>query len=389
MLIPTVIIMDLLAGMEFDLFVPSFPELQSYFNLSPFQVELTLSVNFIGYCIGLLVVGELGDRFGRKPIIGWGLIIFIIGSLICLSANTYDLLLAGRFLQGLGIASPAILSFLIIADAYSLKKQQFLLSLLNGTKNLSVAMAPVVGSYITQIFHWRGNFYTLLSIGVMTLLMTLFFIPTYKPSSKTRMPIAQSYTSIFKSNILILLIIYFILMFIPYWIFVGISPLLYMKDLGVSLSHFGYYQGSLALTFALGSLIFGFMINHFNQRKMLWLGNQIFIISFISLVFISIINTSNPLLITLNFLPFVIGQIIPSNILYPLFLNLMPEAKARLTALIQGGQLLFASLGLQIAGHFYQGSFREIGIIVASIILMDILIMFFIINKWSNIQSFS
>ncbi len=63
----TVILMDLLAGMEFDLFVPSFPQLQSQFHLSSFLVESLLSVNFIGYCISLFIVGGLADNFGRKP----------------------------------------------------------------------------------------------------------------------------------------------------------------------------------------------------------------------------------------------------------------------------------------------------------------------------------
>jgi DHA1 family bicyclomycin/chloramphenicol resistance-like MFS transporter len=47
-----------------------------------------------------------------------------------------------------------------------------------------------------------------------------------------------------------------VLTFVPYWIFVGISPLLYLKNFGVKLSHFGYYQGTLALTFALGSMVY-------------------------------------------------------------------------------------------------------------------------------------
>ena len=51
MLLIAVILMDLLAGMEFDLFVPSFPELQAQFNLSPFLVETLLSINFIGFCL--------------------------------------------------------------------------------------------------------------------------------------------------------------------------------------------------------------------------------------------------------------------------------------------------------------------------------------------------
>src|SRR5476651_2551504 len=93
MILVTIIFMDLLTGMEFDLFVPSFPELQSHFSLSPFWVEALLSVNFIGYCLSLFFVGGLADRYGRKPIILLGLMTFIIGSLLCLWAASYQFLL--------------------------------------------------------------------------------------------------------------------------------------------------------------------------------------------------------------------------------------------------------------------------------------------------------
>jgi DHA1 family bicyclomycin/chloramphenicol resistance-like MFS transporter len=387
MIIFTVILMDLLTGMEFDLFVPSFPELNDYFHLSPFLVELSLSVNFIGYCISLFVVGNLADRYGRKPIILLGLLAFILGSILCLSTTYYYFFLCGRFLQGLGIAAPSILSFLIIADLYSVKKQQFLMAMLNGSLNTAAAFAPVIGSYITKYFHWEGNFVTLFLLGLITFLMTLIFIPNHKIFLQKTTSSVHGYIAIFKSNTLILLMTYFMLMFVPYWIFVGMSPLLYMKDLGVSLTHFGYYQGSLALTFALGCLLFGIIINRYDQKKMLYVANQIFILSFLSIIFVTFKSSSNPLLITLAFIPFVIGQIIPSNIIYPLYLNLMPEAKGRLTAIIQGGRLIFASLGLQIAGYFYQGSFHNIGIIVGGFVLMGIIVMFFVLKQWSVIKS--
>jgi DHA1 family bicyclomycin/chloramphenicol resistance-like MFS transporter len=69
MMIATVILMDLLAGMEFDLFVPSFPLLQNHFSLSPFLVEALLSVNFIGYGLSLFFVGTLADSFQKIGII--------------------------------------------------------------------------------------------------------------------------------------------------------------------------------------------------------------------------------------------------------------------------------------------------------------------------------
>src|SRR3989338_9269912 len=162
MILTAVILMDLLAGMEFDLFVPSFPQLQSHFNLTTFWVEALLSVNFIGFCLSLFFVGGLADRYGLKPIILVGLMSFIIGSILCLWPLSYGGLLVGRFLQGSGIAAPAVLSFLIIADLYPLKQQQFLFAILNGLMNASAGIAPVVGSYIALYFHWQGNFRTLL-----------------------------------------------------------------------------------------------------------------------------------------------------------------------------------------------------------------------------------
>lgn len=373
--------MDLLAGMEFDLFVPSFLELQNQFCLSSFWIEALLSVNFAGYCLSLFFVGSLADHYGRKPIILLGLIIFVIGSTLCLWAASYIFLLGGRFLQGLGIAAPAILSFLIIADSYPLKKQQFLMAMLNGSMNAAVAIAPIIGSYITLYFHWQGNFTALLILGIMTLMMSMIFIPAYKlPEHKETISL-RGYIPIFQSKPLMHLVVNIFIIFVPYWIFVGMSPLLYMESLGVSLSHFGYYQGALAIVFALGSIFFGLIISKYDQKKMLYIANYILIASFICITWATILDSKNPLFITLAFLSFIIGQIIPSNMLYPLCLNYLPQAKGRISAVIQGSRLIVAALSLQLAGFFYQGSFQNIGIIVIGFILIGIVTLYFVIKN--------
>ncbi len=340
MVLLTVIFMDLLTGMEFDLFVPSFPQLQSQFGLSPSWVEALLSFNFAGYCLSLFFVGGLADRYGRKPIILIGLLIFTMGSLLCLCTGSYFFLLAGRFLQGAGVAAPAILSFLIIADAYSLKEQRFLMAMLNGSLNIAAAIAPVIGSYLTLYFNWQGNFIALLILGLIALAMTILFIPKYALPQHKDVLSLRGYLPIFKSKQLMFLIITILFMFIPYWIFVGMSPLLYMKDLGISLSHFGYYQGILALVFAFGSLGYGLIIKHYDysEKKMLYLATQILAISFLVMMYVTFFSRSSPLLITLSMLVFVIAQIIPSTLLYPLCVNYMPHAKGRVSAIIQGGR---------------------------------------------------
>ncbi len=381
MLLLTVIFMDLLTGMEFDLFVPSFHELQTHFHLTPFYVEALLSSNFIGYCLSLFFVGSLSDRYGRKSMILFGLGLFILGSIFCLWAVAYPMLLIGRFLQGVGIAAPSILSFLVIADAYALKKQQYFMAMLNAVMNTACAIAPVIGSYVTLYFHWQGNFQLLLFIALFTACMAIFFIPLHKFPEHKEPTALRGYFSLFQSKPLLLLMVNIICMFVPYWIFVGMSPLLYMKSLGVNLSHFGYYQGVLALIFAIGCVLFGFIMNRHSSKTMLKLSFKICIISLLSVLWITLVNSKNPLQITLAFLPFIVSQIIPSNILFPLCLNFIPEAKGKISAVLQGSRLIFSALSLQLAGFFYQGTFQNIGWIISGFIIIGIITQWYVMKN--------
>lgn len=370
MIVATIILMDILAGTEFDLFVPSFPELQKFFALTPFWVEALLSVNFLGYFLSLFCVGSLADRYGRRPLILLGTLVFLIGTGMCLAAASFELLMLGRFLQGLGIGAPATLSFLIIADLYDLKTQQSLFAILNGLMNASAGAAPVVGSYLTLSYHWQGNFWALLCLGIVVFVMSYFFIPRHQPMPEKSL--LGGYRDIFKEKPLVLLMGFFVCSFMPYWIFVGMSPLLYMEDLGVPLTEFGYYQGSLALIFSVGSIMMGFVMARLNAQKTLKFSVYLIGFSFLTMVIAALYDTSHALVITLAIIPFVMAQIIPNSLLYPVCLNYIPQAKGRVSALLQGGRLVFCALTLQIAGYFYQGSFQNVGLLMCVFVLMSI-----------------
>ncbi len=371
-LILCAVTMDLLVGMEFDLFVPSFPVLQESFHLSVTQVEALLSVNFLGYCLGIPFVGTLSDRQGRKPLILYGLGLFILGSLLCLFGKNYGVLLTGRFLQGLGISAPGILSFLIIADRFPLKKQQTLMGLLNASMNLACALAPVFGSFLTLYFGWKGNFSSLLMLGVAALIMVFFALKEEPRVPVPHEPIWQDYRKIFSSQPLRLLIFYLIASFVPYGIFVGMSPLLYMKELGVSLSHFGYYQGIQAFSFAAGCLLFGLITHRVSHRKFLIYSNILVGLSFILLLILAVFKIQSAPWLTFGLLLSVMGGVVPSSILYTLSFNIVPKIKGSVSGFIQGVKLILSALSLQLAAWTYDGTFFSTGLIISGFILISI-----------------
>lgn len=357
----TILIMEILGGAEVDIFVPSFPDLQRTFNLSPFMVELTLAVNLTAHCLTSLIVGNLGDRYGRRPIILIGLYVFIVGSVFCIFSTAYWHLLFGRFLQGAGISAPVVLSYLVIADKYSAAKQQELMGVLNGALTLGMAFAPVVGSYVNMFFHWQGNFVLLLILSLVCLVLGSIFLPKAVKNPNVSMSLRE-YKPIFRSKVAFYYIATIILGLQSYWVFVGMSPILYMEDLGVSLKEFGFYQGALAITFSIGSFSSGIFLRKFGQKNCFFFSIFLLVGFTLMLPVLILFNVKDPVLITAVMLLQSVGIILPINILWPLMLEAIPEGKGRLAAVAVASRLIVTALSLQAASFFYDGTFRSLGI---------------------------
>lgn len=365
----TILLMNILTGAEVDLFVPSFPELRRVFNLTPFMVELTLGLNLTAHCITSLIVGNLGDKYGRKPIIILGLIIFTIGSIICVSAVEFWQLLFGRILQGIGISAPAVLSYLVIADLYSVKKQHKIMGVLNGVITLAMAFAPMVGSYVNLFFNWRGNFVVLLIMGLICLLMGLIFIPNSAVKQNIKISIRE-YLPVIRSKKAVYYILTICFVVLPYWVFIGISPILYMQDLGVTLKEFGFYQGSMAAVFSIVSLSSSYFTNKFGQ-KTVFITGSCFMGAFIPLsLMLVFLDVRDPLIITCVLLILAIGVVPPINILWVLCLEAVENAKGRIAALIIAMRLILTSIGLQTVSFFYDGTFYYLGLSMALFLIL-------------------
>lgn len=360
----TVLIIILLGGAEVDLFIPSFPELIREFNLSPVLVQLTLSVNFLSYCISSLFVGNMGDRYGRRPVILWGLTIFIIGSICCVWAQSFSLLVLGRFLQGIGMAGPAVLGYVVLADITPQEKQPGLLGLLNGVITLAMAFAPVVGSYINIYWGWQGNFMVLLGMGVLSLLLGYAFIPdTTQPNRNVSLNLKE-YFPLLQSWEFMRLFLIMCLLFSCYWVFIGMGPILYMEDMNVSIEYFGFYQGAIAAAISIVSILSPIILKRVSHATCLRIGIWAITALAVVLFGISLTVDDTPWIITLVMSLYVLPFVFPINILYPKSLDVLPDSKGRAAAMINFGRLALSAIGVEFVSYVYTGTFVPIALYV-------------------------
>jgi len=376
----TILLIQILCGMEMDLFIPSFPELQRVFNISPVIVQMTISVNFVVFCVCSLFAGALGDRYNRRHILLLGLSFFVLGSLLCVVTPNYFLLILGRALQGMGISAPAILSFPVLLEDYSTEKQPGIMGMINGIKTLAMAVAPVIGSFVNLYFSWRGNFTVLLGLGLLCLTASYASIPNKIGDDSVSLSL-KTYLPLLKSQKFWMFSLGLSLMTAAYWLFFGMAPIFYMEGMGVPLKHFGYYQGALSLTFAAVCIFSPQILKIFGQKRSLHFGLITCLISALLIFGLALLQVHQPFIITSVLIIFSVGAVFPINILYPALLEILPHTKGRAAGLGQSTLLLLTAFLLELTSYYYQGQFMPIGLVMSITVLVSLILIQKIIKK--------
>lgn len=124
----------------------------------PNQAQYLISILFLGMAIGQLVCGPLSDATGRKKILYAGIVLILIGSVICFYAQDINTLLIGRFIQGLGVAGPYVSAMSIVRDKYAGNQMAHVMSLVMMIFIMVPALAPSLGQAVLLVTSWRYIF---------------------------------------------------------------------------------------------------------------------------------------------------------------------------------------------------------------------------------------
>ena len=151
-----------------DSMLPALPEIAATLTPdAPNRAQLVLTSFVLGMGLGTFFTGPLSDTFGRKPVLMAGAALYITGALLGALAQSLDLLLAARVLQGLGAAGPRVVSLAIIRDLYAGRGMAQLMSFVMMIFTLVPALAPSLGALIIYLAGWRGVFVSFILFAVI------------------------------------------------------------------------------------------------------------------------------------------------------------------------------------------------------------------------------
>ncbi|MEI8666427.1 MFS transporter [Pseudoalteromonas sp. B28] len=161
-----------------DLYLPALPTMVEKLNTNQAMVNLTLSVYFAAYAIGLLFWGPLSEKFGRKPILLMGLGIYVIGSVLCALSNFVEMLIGARLLQAFGGSAVTVVATAIVKDLYDGREREKIIATIMSLVIIAPMVAPVLGALLLKIANWHMMFAALAVFGSVAMLFTFF---TAKP----------------------------------------------------------------------------------------------------------------------------------------------------------------------------------------------------------------
>lgn len=161
-----------------DSMLPALPEIGSTLGLTDAnRVQLIVSSFMLGTGLGQLFFGPFSDYSGRKPAILLGLGIFMAGSVVSYSAQSFGMMLAGRMLQGLGVAGPRTASLAMVRDLFKGREMARIMSFVMAVFILVPALAPLMGQVVMLTWGWRALFISFILFAMVAIALMAFTQP--------------------------------------------------------------------------------------------------------------------------------------------------------------------------------------------------------------------
>jgi MFS transporter, DHA1 family, multidrug resistance protein len=166
------VLVTAIAPASLHILVPSLPLLALVFDAPAARVQLVLTLFLAGIATGQLVYGPISDRLGRRPVLIAGLVVFLVGTMLCGFAWSLPVLIVGRVLQACGGCAGMVLGRAIVRDLFDRERSASAIAVITMAMSLAPSLSPAIGAYLAEWVGWRVDFALLGALGAAILVIT-------------------------------------------------------------------------------------------------------------------------------------------------------------------------------------------------------------------------
>lgn len=239
------------------LVMPALPAIRESFAASTASTQAVVSAFLLAFACAILIAGPVSDRYGRRPVIFAGMIIFIAGSALAAIAPSLPALIFARVVQAIGAAIGLTIARAIVGDIYSDWRMARALANLTMAMMLGTTISPYLGGVVTELFGWHANFVVMLSLAVLITIAAWRLLPETRPAAATTQSFAELRTSsakVLRNPVFFACALDAGVIYAVYLVFISVAPYVMSEMLGRPPTDFGIYVLLLSCGYFFGNL---------------------------------------------------------------------------------------------------------------------------------------
>ena len=292
------------------LITPSITIIKADFNLTSDMVQLILTVYIIAAGIGQLIFGILSDRFGRRPILLTGSLLFVLSSIVSVFSPNILFLLIMRTVQGLGAAACMSMARVIVNDSFNKTEAAEKLSLITAIMVIFPLISLILGGFIAQTLGWVGTMYVFFIFGLIILTGSVYNISETKIEKLNNLnflKITNSFLVVLKNTKFLTFTLIGAIQTGIFFSSFGFMPYEFAR-LGVSPLEFGFWLSFTGIGYFLGNILNRNYASKFGIEALIILGCCFSLLSYLTILVLNLNDFTHPLYISIPIIIFGLGN---------------------------------------------------------------------------------
>ncbi len=375
-LLPLLAALVALGPLSVDMYLPAMPAMMRALQTDIGHMHLTLSAYLAGFAIFHLACGPLADRFGRKPVLVCGTLVFVIACIGCASAGSIWELMAFRVLQGVGACVGPTLARTVTRDLFGPRRAARALSLIAMMMALGPAVAPLLGGFILLVLPWPVIFLFLAAYGSLMIMLLHRYLPESNPQRQSLHPvaIARNYAQLIVNPHYLLVTTASGLVYAGLMAYLSSSSFVYIDMLGVPVQLFGFIFLSTVVGYMAGSALSARISNRYDSEQTMVAGAAICLASATTMWLGNALLPASVLVLMLPMATYAIGMGLVLPHAMAIALAPFPNIAGTASSLLGFIQMSLSALGAALVGQALVDSPRPMLVAMFVINLVSLLL---------------